>query len=164
MSIRKAQMSDLPRIEEIYAYARAQMKKAGNPEQWGDDKPGEETLINDIRASISHVLEEEGKIYGVFVFFTGEDPDYRVIEDGEWKNDFPYGVIHRVASDGSRKGILEQIIMYCTSIIPNLRMDTHHDNRIMQYVLEKNGFERCGIVYVEGGNCRIAYQKVCMGK
>lgn len=160
MNIRKSRMSDLPRIEKIYAYAREQMKKSGNPDQWGNHKPDRETLINDIETSIGYVLEEEGEICGAFVFFVGEEPDYQIIEEGEWKNDLPYGVIHRVAGDGSRRGILEQVVKYCSSIIPNLRMDTHHDNRIMQHVLEKNGFERCGIVYVEGGNSMIAYQKV----
>lgn len=153
-------MSELPRIEEIYAYAREQMKKTGNPNQWGNSKPDRETLVNDIETSVSYVLEEDGEIHGVFMFFIGEEPDYRVIEEGKWKNELPYGVIHRVAGDGSRKGILESIVKYCSAIIPNLRMDTHQDNRVMQHVLEKNGFERCGIVYVEGGNCRIAYQKV----
>jgi len=153
-------MSELSRIEEIYAYAREQMKRTGNPEQWGDSRPDRETLVKDIEASISYVLEEDGEIHGVFVFFVGEDPDYKVIEDGAWKNELPYGVIHRVAGDGSRKGILENIVKYCSAVISNLRMDTHQDNRVMQHVLEKNGFERCGIVYVEGGNRRIAYQKV----
>ncbi len=160
MNIRKTQMSELSRIEEIYAYAREQMKRTGNPEQWGDSRPDRETLVKDIEASISYVLEEDGEIHGVFVFFVGEDPDYKVIEDGAWKNELPYGVIHRVAGDGSRKGILENIVKYCSAVISNLRMDTHQDNRVMQHVLEKNGFERCGIVYVEGGNRRIAYQKV----
>lgn len=152
-------MSDLPRIEQIYAFAREQMKKNGNPDQWGDDKPARETLINDIETSVSHVIEEEGTICGVFVFFVGEEPDYYVIEDGEWKHDSPYGVIHRVAGDGSRKGILGIVAAYCSSVIPNLRIDTHQDNRIMQHVLEKNGFQRRGIVYVEGGSRRIAYEK-----
>lgn len=159
MRIRKTQMSDLPRIEEIYAYAREQMKKNGNPNQWGEDKPKREWLINDIEKSVGYVVEEEGDICGAFMFYIGEEADYKEIEDGQWKNDLPYGVIHRVASDGSRKGILGEIIKYCITVIPNLRIDTHHDNLIMQHLLEKNGFKRCGVVYVEGGSPRIAYQR-----
>lgn len=30
----------------------------------------------------------------------------------------------------------------------------------MQHLLDKNGFKYCGIVYVEDGTERIAYQKV----
>ena len=29
----------------------------------------------------------------------------------------------------------------------------------MQRVFEKNGFEKCGIIYVEDGSPRIAYQR-----
>jgi RimJ/RimL family protein N-acetyltransferase len=43
--------------------------------------------------------------------------------------------------------------------IPNIRIDTHRDNAIMQHLLEKNGFVKCGIIYVEDGSPRIAYQK-----
>jgi len=36
MYIRKTTIADLPRLEEIFAYAREQMKKNGNPNQWGN--------------------------------------------------------------------------------------------------------------------------------
>ena len=74
MYIRKAVKEDLPRLEEIFAYAREQMKKNGNPNQWGDHKPGRETLIQDIENQISYVLVEEDRVYGTFVFFIGDDP------------------------------------------------------------------------------------------
>ena len=33
-TVRNAVSEDLPRIEEIYAYARSFMEKTGNPNQW----------------------------------------------------------------------------------------------------------------------------------
>ncbi len=30
----------------------------------------------------------------------------------------------------------------------SLRADTHADNKIMQHLLEKNGFTRCGVIHV----------------
>lgn len=42
----------------------------------------------------------------------------------------------------------------------SLRADTHADNKIMQHLLEKNGFARCGIIHVEDGTPRVAYQKL----
>lgn len=159
MRIRKSNISDLPRLEQIYAYARNQMKKNGNPNQWGDTKPERAALLKDFEQSIGYVLEEEGHIYGAFAFFIGEDPTYHVIEDGAWLNEDPYGVIHRVASDGTRKGVMEQIVSYCQSQISNIRIDTHHDNHIMQRAIEKQGFERCGIIYIADGTPRIAYQR-----
>ena len=41
-----------------------------------------------------------------------------------------------------------------------ISIDTHKDNLIMQKFLSKNGFDRCGIIYVEDGTERIAYQKL----
>lgn len=157
MYIRKAVKEDLPRLEEIFAYAREQMKKNGNPNQWGDHKPGRETLIQDIENQISYVLVEEDRVYGTFVFFIGDDPTYAVIEEGAWLNQEPYGVIHRVASDGTKKGIMGQIAEYTRKQCSNLRIDTHHDNYIMQNALEKQGFRRCGIIYLADGDPRIAY-------
>ena len=43
--------------------------------------------------------------------------------------------------------------------IKNIRIDTHEDNRIMQHLLDKYGFAKCGCIYVEDGTPRIAYQK-----
>ena len=37
--IRTAQREDLPRIEEIYAFARKFMADTGNPNQWGKTTP-----------------------------------------------------------------------------------------------------------------------------
>lgn len=157
MHIRKSTMADLPRMEEIFAFAREQMRKNGNPNQWGSHKPARETLMEDIENQISHVLVEDGHIFGTFVFFVGEDPTYHVIEDGEWLNNEPYGVIHRVASDGTRKGMMGLVADYAKSQCSNLRIDTHHDNHIMQRALEKQGFKRCGIIYLLDGNPRIGY-------
>ena len=158
MYIRKSIMADLSRMEEIYAYARQQMKKNGNPNQWKDNKPERARLIQDIEEGISYVLEESGHIYGVFAYFIGEDPTYRVIEDGSWLNLDSYGVIHRVASDGTRKGVLKSMVDYAKEQIDNIRIDTHHDNYIMQHALERQGFVKCGIIYLADGAPRIAYQ------
>ena len=42
--IKKAQAGDLPRILEIYAYAREFMKRTGNPNQWKENAPQKEVL------------------------------------------------------------------------------------------------------------------------
>jgi RimJ/RimL family protein N-acetyltransferase len=43
---------------------------------------------------------------------------------------------------------------------PNLKIDTHRDNIPMQKVLKRNGFSECGIIYIENGDERIAFQKI----
>ena len=47
-TIRKATVNDKTRIMEIYAYARQFMAEHGNPNQWKNNNPSEETLDNDI--------------------------------------------------------------------------------------------------------------------
>lgn len=43
---------------------------------------------------------------------------------------------------------------------PNLRIDTHEENKVMRHLIEKSGFAECGIIRVEDGSPRIAYQYV----
>ena len=144
MTIRHTTPADYGRIQEIYAYAREQMRQAGNPSQWGHNRPSGETLLQDIQNGQSHVLEEKGQICGVFTFIIGEDPTYRIIEQGQWLNAAPYGTIHRIAANGAGKGIFRECLAYCLALIPNIRIDTHRDNAAMRHLLEKHGFRKCG--------------------
>lgn len=155
--VRNAVQSDLPRIEEIYAYAREFMAKTGNPNQWGKTNPPHEWLVDDIEKELLHVIEDEVGIHGVFYFYIGEDPTYGVIEDGAWRSNETYGTIHRIASDGSG-GILRTAVEFCKKEISHLRIDTHHDNVIMQKAVAKLGFERSGIIHLANGSPRIAYE------
>ncbi len=82
------------------------------------------------------------------------------IEDGNWLSDEPYGTIHRIASDGTVSGVVKMAVEYCRKTILNLRIDTHEKNKTMQHVVEKIGFIRCGIIYLEDGSPRIAYQLI----
>ena len=80
---------------------------------------------------------------------------------GSWLSDAPYGVIHRVASDGRMPGVFHRCAAFCRARCANLRIDTHHDNHTMQRLIEGAGFRRCGVIYVEDGSPRIAYQTPC---
>ena len=144
-TIRKASPADLPRIHGIYAAARQFMRDHGNFIQWdGEDAP-EHLLPGDIEAGNLYVLEENGVIHAAFAFIIGADPCYAVIE-------------HRVASDGTVHNILGRIMDFAKSKISHIRIDTHENNKVMQRALEKQGFERCGIIYVPDGTPRIAFE------
>ena len=156
--IRKAEMADLPRILEIYAYAREFMASTGNPNQWKNTNPPRETLEADIPAGNLFVLEDQG-IHGVFAYFTKPDPTYSYIEDGAWLDDSPYGTIHRIAGDGSG-GVFGAALDFAVKQNPHVRIDTHEDNKVMQHILQKHGFQRCGIIYLKNGEPRIAFEKV----
>lgn len=123
-------------------------------------KAAPETIREDIRKEQAYVIVEKNRIYGVFIFFTGIEPTYRLIESGVWLNDAPYGTVHRTAGNEQCKGILAEILSFCEKQINNIRIDTHDDNKIMQHLLTKYGYQKCGYIYVEDGSRRIAYQKV----
>mgnify|MGYP004576016651 CR=1 FL=1 len=93
----------------------------------------------------------------VFALIPGPDPDYAVI-DGAWIDDQPYGVIHRIASDGLSHGVFAACLAFAKRSYRALRMDTHKDNRVMQALAEKNGFAYCGVVHLRGVGPRMAYQ------
>ena len=156
--IRPATFADLPAIENIYAIARKFMADNGNPTQWGDGYPKRELLESDITKGELFVYEDEGTLHGVFAFILGEDPTYAYIEDGQWPHNKPYGTIHRIASDGTQKGVFTHCFAYALSQISEIRIDTHHNNWPMQHVVEKHGFQYCGVIYVSDGTPRKAYQ------
>lgn len=159
MFIRPAQYSDFEAIMSIYAYAREQMRLSGNPWQWGADRPSPDTVKEDIARRQAYIMVHRNVPCGVFAFIIGEDPTYRRIDDGAWPNDKPYGTLHRIAGNGQAQGILASALAFCEKRIDNIRIDTHEDNKIMLHLLEKQGFQRCGHIYVEDGTQRIAYQK-----
>ena len=94
---------------------------------------------------------------GVFMFMIAADPTYAYIE-GSWRSDTPYGVIHRIAGVGG--GVFAAALEYCSGRICHLRIDTHADNKPMQHVVEKAGFSKRGIIYVQDGTPRIAYDRI----
>lgn len=158
--IRIATHDDLSIILNIYECARRFMKENGNETQWNNTFPPKDLLIQDINEKRLYVYEENKIVHGVFAFIIGEDENYKIIEGGEWLSNDVYGTIHRVASDGLVKGILNKIVLYCETKISHLRIDTHEKNKIMQHLILKNGFIQCGIIYVEDGTPRIAYEKL----
>ena len=154
-----AKEEDLPRIMEIYDIAKAYMRANGNPNQWNGAYPDPETLRTDIEKQRLYVYKKDGRIHGVFMLLLEEEPTYAYIEDGSWREERPYGTIHRLAGGGEVRGLFAKCVAFCESKVKYLRADTHFDNHTMQHLLEKNGFERRGIIYLKNGDPRIAYQK-----
>ena len=161
MIIRPATLADLPSIMEVTAAARAIMRASGNMNQWTDGYPPREQIKADIACSGGFVIEAEGLIAGYFAFLPSPEPTYASIYDGSWLDDTaPYHVIHRIASLPQVHGIFSAMLDFCSSLEPNLRIDTHRDNLIMQHLLSRHGFTYCGIIYLASGAERLAYQRI----
>ncbi len=164
MRIRHATADDFFRMMEIYAYARDYMAAHGNPHQWEPTNwPPEDLIHEDIKNHHSYVcLNDADIIIGTFFFIAGHDiePTYAHIVDGHWLDESPYGVVHRLAADGSQKGIGAFCLEYAYSLCGHLRIDTHKDNLVMQRLLEKLLFTHCGTIYVKEDNYpRLAFEK-----
>ena len=97
--------------------------------------------------------------HGAFALVPGQDPTYRVI-DGAWQSDAPYLTIHRLAGDGICHGIFGAAVAFAAGRCPHLRIDTHADNRPMRNHIAGAGFVYCGIIRVEDGSPRLAYERL----
>lgn len=159
MEIRKAVLNDMDSVLNIYAFARTFMRAHGNMVQWVNGYPQREVIEKDIQKGELYLCIEGDEICAVFFFRLGEDPTYQVIEDGEWLNQAPYGVVHRIASNQKVKGAASVCLNWAFEQCHNLKIDTHESNIPMQNLLKKNGFQRCGIIHLPDGSPRIAFQK-----
>jgi hypothetical protein len=97
-------------------------------------------------------------IVAYFALLPSPEPTYSHI-DGAWLTNEPYGVIHRIASYPEVHGIFSAIIDFAAARYPHLRIDTHRDNRIMQHLIDTAGFTYCGIIWLEDGTERLAYER-----
>ncbi len=147
------------------------MRENGNHGQWVGGYPSADVFLEDIARGCSYLIEaSDGTAVGTFAFIPGPDPTYaRIYDDylpsgehlpGAWINAGPYYVVHRIASRPDCHGIMAALLDYCFEHTSSLRIDTHRDNLIMQHLMERNGFTRCGIIYLANGDERLAYQKV----
>lgn len=160
MEVRKSKQSDLNEILKLYEQARNFMKAHGNPNQWGNHYPEVSIVEEDIKKGRSYVCIDERQVVGTFMFGEGPDETYQNIYQGEWLNDKPYHVIHRITASTEKKGVASFCLKWSFNQCDNIKIDTHRDNYPMQNMLKKNGFVPCGIIYLENGDERIAFQKL----
>lgn len=160
-TIRHATLNDIDDIMAVLAVAREKMRRSGNANQWINGYPTEQAVIADIQCNGGLVVEDCGNIVAYFAFLPSPEPTYACIYDGEWLDDtLPYHVVHRMGSLDTVHGIFNAVMDYCFSCDTNMRIDTHRDNKIMRNLLLEHGFHYCGIIYLQGGDERLAYQRL----
>ncbi len=157
-SFRKATPGDIPAIMAICDSARRFMRLNGNMTQWVNGYPSAEIILRDINQGTSYLcVDSEGEILCTFAFIIGDDPTYSEISGGNWINDEPYGTIHRMASSGKKRGMLEAVTEFCFGKTGNIRLDTHVDNKPMLEAATRIGFIRCGVIICQDGTPREAF-------
>jgi GNAT superfamily N-acetyltransferase len=168
MLIRKSDKSDIKFLMPIFEEARRTIAALGI-DQWQNGYPSEDVILDDIEKSQSYLCEIDGKVCGTFAMLENGEPTYDKIYDGEWLtgDSKKYIAIHRVAisviSRGS--GLSGKMIGHAADFAKSLgrdslRIDTHRGNVVMRRMLEKNGFSCCGVIYLENGDERVAYERV----
>lgn len=146
MQIRKADSSEIDGIMALYDGARRFMAQNGNPNQWVD-YPSLDIVNSDIKSGKLYVFDSDGTIVGAFYLSIGRDPEY------EESSCFPhsdkdYAVIHRIASSGKEKGILYKAFEFALTFSDEIRLDTYKDNKLMQKLLSRYGFEYLGDIHI----------------
>lgn len=145
----------------VFDQAKGIMRAGGNLHQWAGDYPSLAAVEADIERQGSFVIEDDGRIVAYFALLPSPEPTYAKIYEGEWLDDTaPYHVVHRIGKLLEAHGIFASIIEFALKQDPNIRIDTHRDNKVMQHLLASNGFAYCGIIYLASGDERLAYQRI----
>jgi len=111
LKFQKAVKADLNSIMNIVRQAQSYFKDH-EINQWQDNYPNLETIINDIKINTVYVLLKENIVVGIATVIFGLEKNYEYIYNGEWVNNAEYVVIHRMAIDPNYKGIgLSSIII-----------------------------------------------------
>lgn len=158
MYIRKATMDDLPRLMEIFEFAKTVMVASGNKRQWNNGYPSAETVTNDIHNGVCYaVCDDSHRTIATMAFIEGPDPTYQTIYNGHWRNNNRYYVIHRIAVAQTGMGLARKMLDWAFGHTATVRIDTHRDNVIMHHILQSYGFIKCGVIHLANGDARDAY-------
>lgn len=167
MTLRAGTPADLPQINALYDAAKAFLKSQGL-DQWQDGYPNEDTAKADMANGACYVYEEDGKLLGTACLAFGREPTYDTIYQGAWAADpETYGFLHRIAvsPEARGKGIAARFFEELKTMakargVTVLRGDTHRGNLPMQRVMAKSGLAYRGIIYLENGDERLAYELI----
>lgn len=162
--ISQSNRKDLQTATALIEQAKVFLRENG-VDQWQTGYPNEGAIAGDLQRGEGYVMEAEGQVRGyACISFAGE-PCYNDLE-GKWLSDLPYGVVHRMAIDDvcKGKGAAPAFFRFAEELcrerdISSIRVDTDGDNRMMQRVLEKQGFTYCGTVCFDNSE-KIAFEKL----
>lgn len=164
MKFRPSNQDDIDRIMELIGQAKEHLKRCG-VDQWQNGYPDRASIQTDTEAQTGYVLTDGPETVGYLcVSFDGEEAYGRI--DGAWKSLQNYAVIHRMAIDDACKGrglagtMLEFAETLCLlRDVHSIKVDTDMGNQTMRHILEKNGYQYCGLIQFDNSD-KIAFEKL----
>lgn len=168
MRLELSTINDVEKIIEIIDDAKIHLASL-HIDQWQNGYPNKEEIENDILNNESYVVfNDQNEIIATSMFTTHPEPTYKII-DGNWIIDesITYGVIHRLAikKEFKKRGVATFIFekfhqQLKKQKIFSLKIDTHEQNLGMQSLIQKLGYQYCGIIYTKYQAKRLAFEKI----
>lgn len=167
MRVRPAKKSDLSDIVNCAERIKSEYFLRHDIPQWNNGYPSKEDFAADIEAGRLFVMYLGEALIGFISAGVEHDPCYDVVYDGEWTSEEPYVVIHRLGINPDWHGMGMGTSLYgiaerlCEALdVHAIRADTHEKNEAMIHFLEKNGFRKVGVIHLQNGEPRIAFEKI----
>jgi GNAT superfamily N-acetyltransferase len=171
MQIRPTTQNDLDAVMSIIEEARRTIAALGI-NQWQNGSPNRAMIEEDISLGQGRAVTLNGEIVGTFALIFDGEPTYDIIEEGAWSlpdrtetGEWSYLAIHRVAVSVASRGTgVSTAIIRCAEDTAralgraSLRIDTHEGNVVMRRMLEKHGFSYRGVIHLDNGDPRVAYE------
>ncbi|QIL50048.1 GNAT family N-acetyltransferase [Weissella coleopterorum] len=152
--LRKAKDVNLKRIMDIIKDAQASLKSENVP-QWQDGYPDKNNILLDIKNNNLYEIMFNNNIAGIIAIQYTNEPNYDSLTGGNWENDDDYATIHRLAIDSKYAGNNLGVISFYNAITliknnnyKSVRIDTHKQNKRVQYLLKKIGFNHRGTIHI----------------
>ena len=170
---RRTTEDDIPAILAILEQAKAYLRESG-VDQWQEGYPNREAILDDIAAGRGWTFEcvDDGEIAGYECVAMTPEVCYRSI-DGSWLTEGEnYAVIHRAMAAAKYRGTMlaTEMFGFAAELAAGLgkasvRVDTHRDNRAMNRLCTKLGYQFCGVVDLSSvdpahDSLRNAYEKL----
>lgn len=156
MNFRKIKNNEKEKVNKIYLEASEHLKNL-KINQWQNNEIPKITDMENI-----YVLLINDEIVATVKLMT-YDNDYENNNIWKFKN---YLAVHRlgISNNYRGKGISKELFKSIEEFAINngndsIRIDTHEDNKTMQYLLDKYKYEYRGIIYLDSVGKRFAYEK-----
>ena len=150
MKIRKAKISDLNNIMEMYHSCITGMKK-NNIDQWDASYPNSEIIKTDLKENTYYVAEIDGTIIGGINIDQSQDKTYLNIEWEDQTNRF--FVVHRLAvrQEYWNKKIGKSLMLFSEELarkkgLKSIRLDTYSGNPKAMNFYIKIGYNQMGAI------------------